>query len=178
MVLIIKTICDEKFELFKILSIFVRLKTKNHIGKSPSQILDVLSRIFLQNLGVGCVKAYLERLFILARILMVLVLMCNEIICRKNHFFKKLGPKVKIRFQKVHFEYLVHHVQNIVIFADLVCHLVKVVAPYNCCESLTNQFLQVFKILNSDVSWFILVLKLIIFCEEHQENIWRTLMWD
>lgn len=116
-------------------------------------------------------QAYLKRLFILARILMVLVLMGNEIISRKNHFFKKLGPKVKIRFQKVHFEYLVHHIENIVIFADLICHLVKVIAPDNCCESLTNQFLQVYKILNFDVSWLILVLKLIFFREEHQENI-------
>ena len=83
-------------------------------------------------------QAYLERLFILAHILMVLVLVSNEIISGKNHFFKKLWSKVKIRFQKVHFEYLVHHIQNIVIFADLVRYLVKVVVPDNCCESLTN----------------------------------------
>ena len=36
MVLIIKTICDEKFELFKLLSIFVGFEADHHIGKTPS----------------------------------------------------------------------------------------------------------------------------------------------
>ena len=88
---------------------------------------------------------------------MIVVLMCDEIIGEKQNFLQEICVENFVGIQKVHFEYLVQHIENIETLTNLIRHLIKIVTPNYGSQGHANLFLKILEILYLDEVWFIFV---------------------
>lgn len=141
----------------------MRFQTQSHIGKSPSKIFNIKIRIFLQNLRVGGVKSNSERVFMHIYVVMIIVLMCYKVVCEKQNIFKELSLENFVGVQKVNFEYLIEHIENIEFAENFIGHTVKGIVSDDSGECSAHLILEPSKLLFLNVPRLCLILKLIFF---------------